>query len=254
MGAIAAVVGLLVVGGGGWFGWSKLRGGAEPVEQARSYDPVEIPTIPAELEPQFRALADAALQDWVAGQGELGQDAGLPEQPPADWLAGVYLGSASQYQSVADYWSGLSRWLEDLRGREEQDFRQVVQARMDSAGVASGDREPLLARAVAGFRSALPERDGAYDALAAVSEAALELHEWLVEHEQDIEYVPQGLSADADPVLEARPLTPALGDQMWGLVDDITSALDGMGALTDRVTTERLVNLTLQQLGATSVH
>ena len=39
---------------------------------------------------------------------------------------------------------------------------------------------------------------------------------------------------------------------MWDNVDKITEALDGLGAL-DRVTTDRLLELFLGQLGAVSI-
>jgi hypothetical protein len=220
----------------------------------RTYAAVEIPALPAELEPVFRPLADDALADWVVRQRELPSVGGLPDQPPPDWLAGIYLATASQYQSVADYWNGLNGWVESMREGEERLFSAAFEARMDSAGITGEERATLAARALAGFQSALPERDAAYDALAALSQAALDLHEFLLEREEEIEYTPAAGGLSRDPVLEAVPATAALGEEMWDRVDRITAALEGMNALTDRVTTERLVAITLDQLGTTTVH
>ena len=85
-------------------------------------------------------------------------------------------------------------------------------------------------------------RDGrveAYNLMDDLVNAALDLHQFLVDNEVDIAYEPVGAGVSRDPVLEAVPATEALGDEMWGLVDGITGALMQMGTL-DIVTTERL--------------
>jgi len=77
--------------------------------------------------------------------------------------------------------------------------------------------------------------------------AALDLHEFLVRNEADIEYAPAAGGVSRDPVLEAVPVTKALGDQMWDMVDRITEAMDALGSL-DRVTTDRLVSVLLDRI------
>jgi hypothetical protein len=61
----------------------------------------------------------------------------------------------------------------------------------------------------------------------------------LVANEDDIEYRP-ATSSTADPILEAVPSSPALGDRMLDLVGGVTGGLADLGSL-DRVTRERLV-------------
>jgi hypothetical protein len=250
-----AGAGLLIaalLGGAGWFGWSLLRGrDAAPVS---AYEPVEIPVLPADLEASFRELAGVALRDAADSLSARYQAAGLPLEPPADWLAGQYLANASRYPDVAGYWQSLSDLLARLRADEASLFRVAFEARMDAASLASGDRTALLDRAVAGFRSALPERDRSYEQLAAVFAASLGLHDFLLDNEDNIDYEPAAGGISRDPVLEAVPTSRALGDEMWQRVDQITSALEAMDALSDRVTTERLFSRTLERVAATAVH
>ena len=255
MGLIAVVGVLVLVAGGGWLGWSMFHGAGEaPTEETRTYEQVDIPPLPAEMEPTFRSLAASAQQDLGARIAASAVEAGLPDQPDPDWLGGVYLASASQYAQVAEYWNAMNAWLEDVRGREEQLFREAFEARMDSASVAEADRQVLVERASAGFRSALRERDPVYDDFAAVAQASLGLHDFLLANEESIEYEPAAGGISRDPVLEAVPATKALGDEMWERVDRITDALEGMDALTDRVTTGRLIALTAERLGRTAIH
>jgi hypothetical protein len=165
-GLVAGGVLLAVVGGGSWFGWSMMSG-EEPPPPARTYAVVEIPAIPLEYEPIFRQLAAGALQDVVGRMSALDSAARLPAAPPGDWLAGDYLANASRYPEVATYWNALNAHLMSLRAQEEQLFREAFQGRLASAAVATPAHDDLSARAEAGFRAALPERDRSYDRLSA---------------------------------------------------------------------------------------
>jgi hypothetical protein len=249
---IATLFLLTLVGGGGWFGWSFFHGrGTE--EPPRRYAPVAIPALAPELEGAFRELADGALADVVRTMAEQTL-LGLPPEPPPDWLAGQYLANASRHADVSAYWRALSDALQSLRDREESLFHAAFEGRMATATLSPEERSALLERATAGFRSALPERDQAYDRLADVFVSSLGLHEFLTENEEDIAYEPAAAGISRDPLLEAVPETRALGDEMLRRVDMITAALEAMGALTDRVTTQRLFALTLDRIGATPVH
>jgi hypothetical protein len=240
------------VGGGGWFGWSFFHGrGTE--DTPRRYAPVTIPALAPELEGTFRELADGALADVVRTMAEQTLQ-GLPPEPPPDWLAGQYLANATRHADVSTYWMALSDALQSLRDREESLFQQAFEGRMATATLSPEERSSLFVRATAGFRSALPERDQAYDRLAAVFVSSLGLHEFLTENEEDIAYEPAAAGISRDPLLEAVPETRALGDEMLRRVDMITAALEAMGALTERVTTQRLFALTLDRIAATPVH
>jgi hypothetical protein len=248
-GVLAGALLVVVLGGAGWLGWSFLRGRGEEAPQI-VYEEVEIPAIPAELEPTYRELADGAQQDLVARMTELQAAARLPDEPPADWLAGQYLANASRYPEVHAYWTALSEHLASLRGREAELFRDAFNARLASRTMTPEANAQLLGRAEAGFKSALRDRDRSYLKLAAVFDASLSLHDFLLRNEENISFDP----SVGDPVLAAVPASKELGDEMWGRVDEITSALEAMDALTERVTTERLFSLTRQGISATPPH
>jgi hypothetical protein len=252
--ALLAGAALLVaaLAGAGWLGWSLLRDGSG--EAGPRYRAVDIPALPPELEGTFRELAGGALADALVGLSERYRSAGLADEPPADWLAGQYLANASRFPEVAAYWEALAGALASLRTEEEALFRSALEARAAAAPVDAEDRATLVERGVAGFQSALPERDQAYEQLSAVFTAALSLHDFLLRNEDDIDYEPAAGGISRDPVLEAVPASRQLGDEMWRRVDEITSALEAMNALSERPTTERLFSLTLDRVAATPVH
>ena len=252
-GVPAGVVGgilLLLVAGGGWFGWSLLqdrRGAAEVEEPA-----VAIPQIPAELEPRFRELSDAALAATLAEARDLGEERELPEEPPARWLSGEYMANAGDFAAVATYFEALRGWLGAVRGSDSIAFAAAFAAAADSAGIAGEEAELLRRRALAGFSAAGRERRDVYGDLADVLDAATSLHAFLLENQDQIDYEPAASGMSRDPVLEAVPATSAIGDEMWDRVDRITAALDELGAL-DRVTTELLVDVVLRRIEAAGV-
>ena len=96
-------------------------------------------------------------------------------------------------------------------------------------------------------RAAAIDRDGVYGQLRAVVDAALSLHQFLEENQDAIDFEPADAGLSRDPILEAVPSTPELGEEMWNQVAEITSALDQLGYL-DRVTTERLLDVFFTKL------
>ena len=96
------------------------------------------------------------------------------------------------------------------------------------------------------------DRRVVYKRLEAVIDASLSLHEFLVANQDRITYDPAAGGASRDPVLEAVPDDPKIGKEMGDLMFAITQSLDGLGAL-DRVTTDRLLELFSEQLGAVPI-
>ena len=259
---IGLVVVIALVGAGGWFGWTKFknREPAEVVEAEVVDPPVSIPDLPEALQPRMRELSSAAKADWLAMlRTQLPAEDGLAAEPDRDWLGGSYLADASKYASIEQYWKGLDVFLRDLQARDEALFITAVGARMDTIAVldsvnvlSPADREALTNRLRAGFQVGRAGRRAVYRKLQAVIAASLRLHEFLLANEDNITYDPAAGGSSRDPVLEAVPDTPALGNEMWKLVDGITESLDGLGAL-DRVTTDRLLELVTDQLGAVPI-
>jgi hypothetical protein len=88
----------------------------------------------------------------------------------------------------------------------------------------------MLERARAGLAAAAPARAQTFDQVDDLVDAALELHAFLVANEDDIEYTPAA-TVTSDPVLEAKPATPQLGDAMADRIGRVTNALDDLDSL-----------------------
>lgn len=248
---LGAAVVIAVVGGGGWLGWTKVKGRRAAAAAAAVVvdPPVSIPQIAPELMPRMRELSDSAKADWLlALRTQMPAARGIPLEPDPDWLAGSYLADASRYAAVERYWNVLDAYLTDVEEHDADQFATLYRTRLDSAGVTGDDAQAMLARANAGFLAVRPERRAVYRQLHDVVESALGLHRFLVANADQIEYDPAAGGASRDPVLEAVPSTPELGKEMWTAVDKITASLDALGAL-DKVTTDRLLNLLTTKLG-----
>lgn len=250
-GLILAVLALVVLGGGGWFGWQMIQGdGAatgEPEEEI-----VEIPEIPAELEPRMREIAARSYDDMLDSMRAMTEDFDLPEEPDEDWLAGVYLANASDYEGILEYWQAWGRYLDAVREADQGFFLDAYRAHLEETELEPAVRDTLFARAEAGFRASRRDRRLVYNQLQDLIDAAVSLHEFLVANETSIDYEPTAGGISRDPVTEAVPATRALGDEMWDRVGDIPSALDALGTL-DRVTTERILDVFFRRLQATSI-
>jgi len=241
--AIVAVV-------GGWLGWSTLSGGGEGGGE-REGPPVVIPDLPAELEPAMRMVAESAFAEMLDSLRTMAPRFSLAEEPNPDWLAGVYLANAGEYDDVAAYWEAFRSYAETVQGADEEIFVDVLRVRLDASEVPAEARDTVFARARAGFQAAAPDRREVYRDVEELVEAATDLHEFLIANQSSIAYESAaGLSRD--PVTEAIPSTPALGEEMWDRVGRIPNALEGLGIL-DRVTTDRILDVILRRLEATGV-
>jgi hypothetical protein len=240
-GPIVLIVLLLAIGVGGYVGWPMLS--AYLADRSEPERPqVVLPAIPAELVPQMRSVADAAIGDVVAQVSEATRVADAPTQPHDDWLSGVYLGNASQYAGIGSFWVSMEAFLEGLRAAEWQLYHDKYVDRMGGEGLDAETAALLTERADSGFVAAQPQRREAYAELDRLVGAALDLHDFLVANEAEILFRPGVTSASdpsVDPVLEiAAPADDRT--RMLAMFDDITDALDGLGSL-DRVTRDRLV-------------
>lgn len=232
-----------VVGAGGWYGWQAWANRPAP---AQARPAVVIPDIPAELEAPMRGLAEGAL---AAMYGELeGRAFGPddPEAPSEEWLAGIYLGNASNFDQVRDFWSGIAAFADRLRAEEVQAFHAAYVELAEADDFEGETLAMLVARADSGFLATRDARLTIYGRLTTLADAALVLHDFLLTHEPDIVYTPARTFA-GNPIEEAVPATDQIGDEMWDRVEDITNALDALGTL-DRVTRERLSTVLLRRV------
>ena len=243
---VAVVVGLIVIAGGAWF---LTRGSGDGPSAPETV--VVLPDLPAELEPQLRDVGRIAAQLTVAEFDSLPQRLALEPEPAERWLSGAYLSNASAYPGVAEYWEGVGGLVDAMIERGDGLWEASVDQALDSAGVAASARAQIRNRALAGWAAAEPDRAVVHEELRGVVDASLELHEFLLRNEASITFAPGTGGAAGDPVLEAVPDTPELGDTMWDLVGDITIALDALGYL-QQVETASLMDRVKAKLAASA--
>lgn len=240
---VVFLLALIALGAAGWYGWQQFGDRLVPPPPR---PPVVIPVVPAELEPPMREIADQALVAMFdrIGSAALGEEA--PEAPADEWLAGIYLGNASDFDGVRAFWAGYRSFADRLRDEEFQVFHDAYVALADSSELEADVVPMIVERADSGFLASRDARVETYELLGSLSDAALALHDFLLLNESDIVYTPaRGFSGN--PVEEAVPATEEIGDRMWDLVEDITNALDRLGTL-DRVTRDRLNEVMLARI------
>ncbi|MEX0837530.1 MAG: hypothetical protein WD101_04300, partial [Gemmatimonadota bacterium] len=234
---------LVALGAAGWYGWQQFGDRLVPPPPRPE---VVIPVIPGELEPPMREIAEQALVAMFERieSETFGEEA--PEAPPEEWLAGIYLGNASDFESVRTFWAGYRSFADRLRDEEFRAFHDAYVALADSSELGADVVPMIVERADSGFLAARDARVESYELLGSLSDAAVALHDFLLMNEADIVYTPaRGFSGN--PVEEAVPATEEIGDRMWDLVEDITNALDRLGTL-DRVTRDRLDEVMLARI------
>ena len=250
VGMIVGVVVILGGGAAGFFAW-QLFTGTEVVETP-ALPPVVIPDIPAELLPRMRDMAEAAVIAMVEDLRGRSAALDIPTQPRDAWLGGNYLSNASQFEDIEQFWVGIERFVDDVRSTDAQLFHDKYVQQTEAAGIAADTAAMLIERADSGFVAARDSRFEAYNLMDDLLNAALDLHLFLLDNEQLIEYEPASAGISRDPVLEAVPSTEMLGDEMWGLVGGITDALAALGTL-DRVTRERLFAVLFDRIRSAGV-
>jgi hypothetical protein len=251
-GPIFFVVLLIALGVGGYYGWPFLQQYLES-RNAPARPAVVMPNIPAELLPRMQSIANTAIGDVVGAVDRATRSADAPTEPDQEWLAGVYLGNASQYPGVAAFWESIESFLAGLRDAEWQGYHDAFAARAANEGLEAQGLTQVTERADSGFVAAQPQRMAALGEMERLVDASLDLHDFLLANESEIDFRPGVTSAsdpNVDPVLEIS--APADDrERMNELFLEITEALDALGSL-DRVTRDRLVSgvtARLQQVG-----
>jgi hypothetical protein len=246
---IVVIVLLLAAGVGGYVGWPLLQ--ARLAQDDEPVVPVRVmPTLSPELAPRMRELAEGAVAAAIAEVDANTRTDGVPTEPDQRWLGGNYLANASQFASIEAFWSSMGAFMDGVRAADWGLYHDKLVEGAQAAGLSAEDSRQIVERADSGFSGATATRAEVYATLDGVVDAALTLHQFLVENEANIEYRPASTST-ADPILEAVPSSTAIGDRMLELVDGVTEGLSDLGTL-DRVTRERLVTaLTgrIQQVG-----
>jgi hypothetical protein len=209
-----------------------------------------LPSIPPELVPRMRALAEGALADVVA-EIDRGTASGAPTEPDPQWLRGNYRANASQFASIETFWTSVGEFVQGVRDADDERYRERLAERVAAERIPADTAAILLARAEAGLAAAAAARAEAYATMERLVDAALSLHDFLVANDANIEYRPANVST-LDPILEAVPASPAIGDEMSDRIEGYTDALDLALGSIDRVTRARLttaLSTRVQQIG-----
>lgn len=250
VGPLLGVVAVLAVGVGGYLAWpvlsARLSRAREPAAPS-----VFIPELRSELMPQMRSVADAALAAVFEDVRRGWASSNSVTSPSSDWLAGVYLGNAGQFDNVEAFWIGMEDYLVGVEAIDLAAFDAALRVEMGPLGVTDADAALVLARADSGFVAGGPDRAAVHDRVETLIAAALDLHAFLVANESNIEHVPASSSV-TDPVLEASANTPEIRTAMEDRIDSVTGALADMGYF-DAVTFDDFWTAVLAQVQEVSV-
>lgn len=242
---IIGIVLLLAVGIGGYVAWpivnDRLSGSGDAEDPA-----VVIPTLAPDLVPvmreasssAFASIFETARTEWAASSPV--------QEPPSDWLAGVYLARAGDYENVELFWSGMGDFVERVRGIELSTFDAALAAELQSRGLSEADAAAIRERADSGFVAAAPQRAQVFDRFQRLIDAALDLHTFLVANEQSIEYAPAA-AVTTDPVLEVNPASEEIRAAMEDLLDQVTQSLSQL-EYRDRVSATGLRGMILSRI------
>ncbi len=247
-GLIAAVVitGAAVVGGVA--AWPLIRQQLEERSQVAEVG-VVMPDLPPELMPEMREASEAAI---AASFSRATNAVPLTVQrPPSEWLSGAYLAGASTFPSVETFWIEMSDVLGELRGMNVRDFDSDMASALVSRGLSQEDADAVRERADSGFVAAAADRGATLDEAAALVDAALQLHDFLVANEDRIEHAPAGV-VTTDPVLEVNPATPEIRQEMESRIGAVIEAL-GRLEYREQVTAARLWDVILARVQETGV-
>ena len=162
---------------------------------------------------------------------------GLSAVPPPGWLGGSYLSAASTFDEVSDFWDGYEDFILYLMEADEELHREAARrAWFDLVGEEEADEpdgipDPRLEAFLDGVseRYALvgPARQARYEGRLRVTDAARELHDFLLDHEDRIEYAPAlGRGISRDPILEAVPGDEDTRRELDRQLDRLFIALD----------------------------
>jgi hypothetical protein len=160
-------------------------------------------------------------------------DAGLPDAPPRDWLGGYYLANAGEFPEVVEFWERYRSFVGRLAEQDANLARSAARRAMEPGtrpefdGLVGADRQRLVEYVAQRHERMRPARTDRFLHLQRTAEAALGLHDFLVENGSAITHSPAlGQGVSADPVLEAVTETQAVRREMERHLDRIFEALD----------------------------
>jgi hypothetical protein len=215
--AVLAVAGLRTWAGaaGGDDGDTSVLMGANPVGSG------DAPGLAASEE----EIRRVALRGFLAGVDGVREETGLGEVP-AIWLEGSYLSDAASHPDVPRYWERARRYVEAVRRREMELYREAYLAAAGESGLAGPVRSLRMASAMEDFLGDAAFRYDRYRRMLDLCDAALALHGVLIELGDRVTWEPmRGERVSADPVLEAAGTDPDAQALLEVALDRVLEAL-----------------------------
>ena len=226
-GPMVGVVVLLAVGVGGYAAWPILSERLTARGEVGTPD-VMIPDLAPELMTEMQRAADAALAASFSSVVSSWNAQTRVDAPGTDWPGGSYMANASQYGTVEDFWNDMSDLLEAARGISVADFDAALSAELSAQGISGADALAIRERADSGYVAATPARQAMWDRFAAVVDASLAMHRFVVANEGGIEYV-SASTATTNPVSEIDVATPEISAALDDMLGTIVDALADLG-------------------------
>lgn len=217
------VVVLLVAGGvGAYSAWPAIQEWMES-RNAPEEPLVVIPPLAEELVPAFDRATDRAFADLLAAA----RQATGPQlaSPPA--LEGAYMANASQYGEAEEFWSSMRETLDTFRAVDLTAFDAAVANALGSS-LQEADATAIRERADSGFVAAAAEREAAFDQAAALFDAGIRFHQFLVANEANIEHAPAS-AVTTDPIAEVDPATEEIRAALNDLMDGVLGGYAAIG-------------------------
>jgi hypothetical protein len=151
---------------------------------------------------------------------------------PDGWGSARYFANASSRPDIGKYWSDYDRYLSEIQLRYPTLMREIVDRRLDIAGVEGSEREEYRQAFIAGSQK--NEKD-VFKAVGDLVRAAIRLHAFLVSTDDRISYDAASDLARFDRQAELRRFNQ--------LTDDLKAAGSAYGILQQREKREQSLKL-----------
>ena len=129
------------------------------------------------------------------------------------------MANASAYAGAEEFWTSMGETLDLFRGMDIAGFDAALVTALGTS-VQADDAEAIRARASAGFVAAAAEREAAFDRAAALFDAGVRFHQFLVANESSIEHAPAS-AVTTDPITEVSPATEEIRVALNDLMDSV---------------------------------
>lgn len=184
--------------------------------------------IPEGLELEVQESVALTTERYREGMDALWAEQGLSRSPPGNWLSGNYLANAAEFPQVAQFWNGYGVLLGEARASDESIFLAALAEAVGGSSASDAETTLIEAHLRARYAAAAPERLERYRGLASVTVAALELHAFLEDRTDLLEYTPAlGTGTPAgDLILEVQTGDPVVRRELDLRLAAFVQALD----------------------------